>query len=297
MNGCTLPVMGSVGVVRAVQGVVVQQSVQPVVHELGGAGVQKKQLHQPRAVVLGEPRVPEARGFVHKGHDDRLQNNKVVPVVLAVDLFEVDAFGLDFRVLRDKMHARERNPKLRMRVPKGGDREHVERPVIPVVLPKRHGGDERDEQQVLQRANVLPRELVPEPGLQRHDRRVRVCVEVSARRGCVDVVLSTNRRRHRLERGGRERTPVTRVRCNRGPTTRRRSRCWSERDWIGITKPFLRFHPTRSRHKRPIAPPHADHLARAVDIRNPTRNGPDTHALPHARLVKRRETADHASPT
>ena len=209
MNGCTLPVMGSVTKLAwwcewcAVQRVVVQQAVEPVVHKLRRAGVQKKQLPHPRAVPLREAGVAQHGHLVHEGHDDGLQDDEVVPVVLAVDLLEVDALGLNFRVLRDVVHAAQGYPELRVHVPQGGDREHVERPVVAVVLPERHGGDERDEQQVLERAHVLPRELVPEAGLERHGGRVRSRVR-GPRRG--NDASDENRRRHQPRARPRART-------------------------------------------------------------------------------------------
>ena len=73
--------------------------------------------------------------------------------------------------MRDVVDPGQRYPKLRVHVSHGGDDEHVVAPVIGVVHAKRHGRGERDEQEILERSHVLPRELVQGAGLERHGDR------------------------------------------------------------------------------------------------------------------------------
>mmetsp|Transcript_39454 Transcript_39454/g.97690 ORF Transcript_39454/g.97690 Transcript_39454/m.97690 type:complete len:478 (-) Transcript_39454:440-1873(-) len=157
-----------VRVVRAVQRVVVQRAVQPVVHKLRRARVQQQHLHYPRPMPEGESAVPQARGLVHQGHHYRLEDDEVVPVVFPVHLLEVYPLGLDLRVLRDGVDAAQGYPELRVHVADGDDHNHVERPAVGVVQPEGHRGGEGREEQVLEAAHVLPRELVPRSRLQRH---------------------------------------------------------------------------------------------------------------------------------
>ena len=105
---------------------------------------------------------------MHQGHDDGLEDDVVVPVVLPIDLLVVDPFRLNLRVLRHRVYPRERYPKLRVHVADGGDHEHVVGPIVGVVHAERGGGHERHEQEVFEAPHVLPRELIPGPGPERH---------------------------------------------------------------------------------------------------------------------------------
>ena len=157
-----------VRVVPTVERVVVERPVQPIVDELGGPRVQQKELPHPHGVVLWEVVVAQVRHLVHQGHDDGLQDDVVVPVILPIDLLVVDPLRLNLRVLRHGVYPRERYPKLRVDVADGGDHEHVVRPVVGVVQAERGGRHERDEQEVLEAPHVLPRELIRGSRPERH---------------------------------------------------------------------------------------------------------------------------------